>query len=292
VYEHLIVTFTMQSSASLCVFTCTAPGALAQETLFDRATDRTEANDVSGDPKYASTLAELRIRMAYFQSLAAPMETETPLLSKAFNEAGGMVPYMNDYLSPPIKPTVTRPTTVSSAPALVFVLAGDLGFNDVNFHDGSTWIDFATPRMDALASNRAVLLNHNAGWICIPTRGALLAGRYLLTGRYPNRLGMGDTPPPTGLSGNLPLAESTLAHELQMLGYRIAMVGKWSLGFETWGYYPTYRGFGSFYGFVSGGIGYYSKENDGGFYDLHDQKVLVRNPSDKSMHLTMLCKRT
>ena len=141
----------MQTFASLCVFLCTAPGALAQETLFDHATDRTEANDVSGDPKYASTLAELQIRMAYFQSLVAPMDTETPLLSKAFNEAGGMVPYMNDYFSPPTKPTVTRPTTVPSAPTLVFVLADDLGFNDVNFHDGSTWIDFATPRMDALS---------------------------------------------------------------------------------------------------------------------------------------------
>jgi hypothetical protein len=39
---------------------------------------------------------------------------------------------------------------------------------------------------------------------------------------------------------------------------------------------------------MSGGIGYYSKESDGGFYDSHDQEVLVTNQSDKSMHLTTL----
>ena len=70
--------------------------------------------------------------MAYFQSLAAPMDTQTPLLSSAFKKAGGMVPYVDDYFSPPTKPTVARMTAVPGAPTLVFVLADDLGFNDVS----------------------------------------------------------------------------------------------------------------------------------------------------------------
>lgn len=51
-----------------------------------------------------------------------------------------------------------------------------------------------------------------------------------MTGRYSARLGFSQAP--VGII-NLPLLESTLAEELQLLGYRTSAFGKWMLGFKA-----------------------------------------------------------
>ncbi len=96
-----------------------------------------------------------------------------------------------------------------------------------------------TPHIDGLAKNGILLLSHYTGWVCGPTRASFL------TGRYSYRLGFAQSPDPTM---NLPLNENTLSSELQALGYRTAIVGKWGLGAQAWAYTPLYRGFDSFFG--------------------------------------------
>jgi len=250
--------------------------------LFDLSVDVGEEIDLSGDDVYADVLMDLKARMAHFQSLNASMDPEQSGDEEVWRLAGGYVPYLNNYTHPPRREqSETRPAAVKDAPNIVFILADDLGINDVNFHGGSTWMHFATPQMDALASRGIVLSRHYVGWICAPTRGAFL------TGRYPIRLGYSDIP--IVAAGNLPKNESTLGDELQLLGYRTAIVGKWSLGFQDWDYYPTYRGFDTFYGYLHGaGLGYYSKNNSLGWLDLHDNEVLVTDAEDLELHLTTL----
>jgi arylsulfatase A-like enzyme len=58
---------------------------------------------------------------------------------------------------------------------------------------------------------------------------------------------------PSSQSG-LPEDESTLAQALKESGYRAAFVGNWMLGHARPEYWPTRRGFDSFYGSLSGAV--------------------------------------
>lgn len=63
-------------------------------------------------------------------------------------------------------------------PHVVFVLADDLGWNDVGFH-GSV---IRTPHLDALAAGGVVLDNYYVQPLCTPSRSQLLTGRYQVRG--------------------------------------------------------------------------------------------------------------
>jgi arylsulfatase B len=106
-------------------------------------------------------------------------------------------------------------------PHIVFILADDLGWNDVAFH-GSGQIP--TPNIDALAYSGLIMNNYYVTPICTPSRSTLM------TGKYPIHTGM---------------QHSVLFGEL---GYTNRIVGKWHLGWYTKEYTPTYRGFDSHLG--------------------------------------------
>ena len=60
------------------------------------------------------------------------------------------------------------------SPHFVFILADDLGWNDVGYH-GS---DINTPTIDRLAAAGVKLERHYVQSICSPSRGVLMSGRY------------------------------------------------------------------------------------------------------------------
>ena len=60
---------------------------------------------------------------------------------------------------------------------------------------------------------------------------------------------------PTGLGLEYRLVSSSL----QELGYSTHAVGKWHLGYCSWDYTPTRRGFSSFFGFYTHGEDYYQR---------------------------------
>ena len=158
-----------------------------------------------------------------------------------------------------------------------------VGWDDVGYNtQGEDWLDFATPNIDALVTESVVLEHHYSSWICGPTRASFL------TGRYAARMGFHTTP---GMfEANLPLDETTVAQELQAYGYRTALIGKWHMGYEQWALYPTYRGFDTYYGYLSGSIEYFSKFTEGGWFDVHDNDAIVTDSAEMSndYHLTQL----
>ncbi|XP_065294694.1 arylsulfatase B-like [Dermacentor albipictus] len=140
------------------------------------------------------------------------------------------------------------PAVCSPRPHIIFILADDMGWNDVSFH-GSNQIP--TPNLDVLASEGIILDNYYTMQLCTPSRSALLSGL------YPIRTGM-----QSGIIGNsepwgLPLNLKLIPEHFKDLGYTVHMIGKWHVGFFKTDYTPLRRGFDSFYGYYTGKADYY-----------------------------------
>ncbi len=61
-----------------------------------------------------------------------------------------------------------------SRPNIILILADDLGWNDVGYHNP----DIHTPHIDALADNGVKLEQYYVQQVCTPTRSQLLTGLY------------------------------------------------------------------------------------------------------------------
>jgi arylsulfatase A-like enzyme len=149
-------------------------------------------------------------------------------------------------------------------PNIVYLLADDLGRNDVGFMGGQA---IKTPNLDKLAGSGARLDAFYVQPVCSPTRAALM------TGRYPIRHGLQVGVVRPWAQYGLPLEERTLPQALKEAGYETAIVGKWHLGHFQKEYLPTRRGFDHQYGHYNGALDYFTKDRDGGFDWHRDDKV-------------------
>ena len=155
-------------------------------------------------------------------------------------------------------PAQAAQTAAERPPNIVFILADDLGINDISTFGGGV-ADGAvpTPNIDRLAKQGALFSQSYAGHAtCAPSRAMLM------TGRYPTRTGFEFTPtrpgfgrlvaefsaaidsglplrtfdpeieagrPPYNEMG-LPVEEVTIAEVLKQRGYHNVHIGKWHLG--------------------------------------------------------------
>jgi arylsulfatase A len=126
----------------------------------------------------------------------------------------------------------------AAQPNIVIIFTDDQGYADVGVFGAE---GFKTPNLDRMAGEGAVFRNfHVAQPVCSASRAALL------TGCYPNRIGIpGTIGPPSkiGLSDD----EMTLAQLLKQHGYVTGMLGKWHLGYQPQ-FMPLRHGFDSFFG--------------------------------------------
>ncbi len=159
-------------------------------------------------------------------------------------------------------------------PNIIFILADDLGINDIStFGGGVADGRVPTPNIDRLAASGAIFTQAYAGTgTCAPSRAMLM------TGRYPTRTGFEFTPMPAGMPRivgmlsegtqegawlpeatanldasdetevvefsemGLPTEEVTIAEILVNAGYHNAHIGKWHLGREE-KFRPVAQGF-------------------------------------------------
>jgi len=113
----------------------------------------------------------------------------------------------------------------AARPNVVFILADDLGYGDVNCFGGQRCrID--TPHFDRLAREGMRFTNAlSIGSVCVPSRIGIM------TGRYAWRFGHAGPGGPWGFLGTrLPPGQHTVATMLKTAGYHTGYVGKWHLG--------------------------------------------------------------
>jgi arylsulfatase len=146
----------------------------------------------------------------------------------------------------------------STRPNIVFILADDLGYNELGCY-GQEKIE--TPNIDALAQQGVRFTQHYSGSpVCAPSRCVLMTGKH--TGHAYVRSNdewrergevwdFAKAVDDPGLEGQRPIPADTVTvgKLLQAVGYRTACVGKWGLGAPLTEGVPTKQGFDFFFGY-------------------------------------------
>jgi arylsulfatase A-like enzyme len=123
-------------------------------------------------------------------------------------------------------------------PNIVIIFMDDMGYGDPSCYNG---LMYQTPNIDKLAADGMRFTNFYAAQaVCSASRAALL------TGCYPNRVGISGALPPWSKIALNP-KEETIASMLKKTGYHTSMVGKWHLGSKA-PYFPTHYGFDEYLG--------------------------------------------
>lgn len=129
-------------------------------------------------------------------------------------------------------------SAVEKLPNVVVIFMDDMGYADVGCFGAK---DYQTPHIDRLAKEGRKFTNfHVAQPVCSASRAALL------TGCYPNRIGIHGALSPRAIHG-IHDKEMTLAEVVKQKGYATAAVGKWHLGHLP-PFLPTQHGFDEYYG--------------------------------------------
>lgn len=130
------------------------------------------------------------------------------------------------------------PAADQAQPNVVIIFMDDMGYADVGCFGAQ---GYQTPHIDRLAQEGRKFTNfHVPQPVCSASRAGLL------TGCYPNRIGIHGALSPKATHG-LHADEMTLAEVAKQKGYATAAVGKWHLGHLP-PFLPTRHGFDEYYG--------------------------------------------
>jgi arylsulfatase A-like enzyme len=201
----------------------------------------------------------------------------------AFQRYWYFIPAVVQQVTNPVQPNqpvqwAQGPATAPAGerpPNVVFILADDLGYNDLSFNGGGVANGAVpTPNINAISSEGVTFVNGYAGnATCAPSRAAIM------TGRYATRFGFEFTPTPmaferyvghhdTGLrqpiyhtewekdlppvdEEQVPANEIMIPALLKPKGYHSIFLGKWHLG-GTDVSRPNVKGFDEALGFMAG----------------------------------------
>jgi len=123
-------------------------------------------------------------------------------------------------------------------PNVVLFFMDDMGYGDLSVTGA---LEYSTPNLDRMAAEGSRFSNFLAAQaVCSASRAALL------TGCYPNRLGISGALGPNSPIGLNP-TEETLADLLKERGYATGIFGKWHLG-DKQQFLPLQQGFDEYYG--------------------------------------------
>ncbi|MCP4786349.1 MAG: sulfatase [Fuerstiella sp.] len=127
----------------------------------------------------------------------------------------------------------------SKKPNIIIIFNDDMGYADIGCFGAPK---IKTPRVDQMAKEGCRFTSfYVASAVCSASRAALL------TGRYPQNVGVPGVFFPNRGSHGLDPKHFTIAELLKSAGYKTLAAGKWHLGDEP-KFLPTNQGFDSFYG--------------------------------------------
>lgn len=172
-------------------------------------------------------------------------------------------------------------------PNVIIIFTDDQGYQDLGCF-GSP--DIKTPNIDKMAKEGVVLTDFYAAQaVCSASRAGLL------TGCYPNRIGMHQALMPNSKKGLNP-DETTIAEMLKAQGYSTAIFGKWHLG-ESKKFMPLNNGFDEFYGIPYSNDMWPNHPQQGTVFNfgplpLYENENVIDTLEDQSFLTTEITKRS
>lgn len=126
----------------------------------------------------------------------------------------------------------------NKSPNIILIFMDDMGNGDLGVTGA---LEYQTPAIDKMASEGIRFTNFlSAQAVCSASRAGLL------TGCYPNRIGISGALFPNSKKGINP-EETTLAELLKQKGYSTSIIGKWHLG-DSREFLPLQHGFDEYFG--------------------------------------------
>ena len=126
---------------------------------------------------------------------------------------------------------------IEDLPNVVIIFVDDMGYGDLGCYGGVN----PTSNIDRMSEEGMLFTDF---YVAQPVCGASRAG--LLTGCYPNRIGIYGAPGPHSMTG-INAEEMTIAELLKQKNYATAMYGKWHLG-HLRPFLPVHHGFDDYFG--------------------------------------------
>ena len=131
---------------------------------------------------------------------------------------------------------VLSPENVRAQPNIIFIMADDLGYGELDSY-GQELI--RTPHLDRMAHEGMRFTQfYSASTVCAPAREALMLGLHTGHSRHRNR------------EHPMRPERVTIAETLRSHGYVTAVIGKWGLGTLGSGGEPSVHGFDFWFGYL------------------------------------------
>ena len=244
--KALIDFSTHTSDESTCNAYCESQGGLI-------CTNAQENKGITCKAKTAQLTCETKISSAF--------NKDAVCTCVAAHSASHEVPTETVYPTPlhdpsfsPDREAFCGAAAVGSKPHIVYVLADDLGFNDVGYNHNARKgkVVPITPNLDKLAHSGVILDRIYTYTRCAPSRASLL------TGRYPMHVSQRN-PSVSMRGGGVPLEMTTIAEKLKGKGYTSYLIGKWHAGSDLRSRIPVARGFSHSFGMLGGMSDYFSQ---------------------------------
>ncbi|MBT8211094.1 MAG: sulfatase, partial [Eudoraea sp.] len=179
------------------------------------------------------------------------------------------------------------PYKKSKKPNVIIIFTDDQGYQDIGCF-GSP--DIRTPHLDKMAEEGIKLTDFYAAQaVCSASRAGLL------TGCYPNRLGVHGAFMPNSKQG-LNLSETTLAEMLKAIDYKTGIFGKWHLGDHP-DFMPNNQGFDTYFGIPYSNDMWPLHPQQGPIFDfdplpVFENETIIDTLTDQSLLTTQITERS